>query len=251
LSDTNLLAVPTGFVIQGSGTTSGWHMLTSSDGRIWTEVPSGGRAISATDPECGWLAARLPSGASATDQPLWSISTDGLIWHDIGDPNHLDSTTDQIGWTTACFGGRWHMYAQYRQMPAGYQQGGMGRPLSSATPVASWQTIYWIDDSSLTLKSSGKIPTRLPNQAIAVSGDLIGVKANDDFTAEMLISTDGLSWADAGLMPPGVPRPSYLHGIPIMYRPTIARAGANVIAFGDPAAENVWGGEIYVTPVGG
>ncbi len=250
LINIDLLAVPTGFVIQGSDD-SGFHMFTSSDGRTWTEVSSGGRAISATDPECGWLATRLPSSASATDHPLWSISTDGLTWHDIQDTNHLDSTTDQIGWTTACFGGRWYMYAQYREMPEGYQPGGMGQPLSSATPVASWQTIYWIDEASLTLRSSGRVSTRLPDQAIAVSGVLIGVKANDDFTAEMLTSRDGLSWADAGLMPPDVPRPSYLHGIPIMYRPTIARAGSNVIAWGDSAADNVLGAEIYVAHVGG
>jgi hypothetical protein len=38
-----------------------------------------------------------------------------------------------------------------------------------------------------------------------------------------------------------------------MYRPTIARAGSSVIAWGDPAAEdaNVWGAEIYVAHVGG
>jgi hypothetical protein len=253
LLDINVLAVPTGFVIQGSGTTSGWHMLMSSDGLTWTEVPSGGRAISATDPECGWLAERLPSGATVTSQSLWSISTDGLTWRDIQDPDHLDSTTDQIGWTTTCFGGRWYMYAQYRQMPAGYQQGGMGLPLSTATPVASWQTIYWIDEASLTIRSSGKTSAQLPDQAVSANGVLVGVEANDDFTAEMLISTDGLSWTDAGLMPPGVPRPSYLHGIPIMYRPTIARAGSSVIAWGDPAVEdaNVWGAEIYVAHVGG
>jgi hypothetical protein len=136
-------------------------------------------------------------------------------------------------------------------MPPGYQSGGFGQPASTATPVASWQTIYWIDEASLTLQSSGKISAPLPDQAVAVNGVLVGVKANDDFTAEMLTSRDGLSWSDAGLMPPAVPRPNSLHGMPVLYRPTIARAGSNVIAYGDPAAVDVWGSEIYVIHVGG
>ena len=32
---------------------------------------------------------------------------------------------------------------------------------------------------------------------------------------------------------------------------TIAAAGPNLIAFGDPAADGTWGGEVYVAPIGG
>ena len=119
-------------------------------------------------------------------------------------------------------------------------------PASTSTPVATWQTIYWIEDGTSILHSTGRLSTSLPDEVVVVDGCLVGAKANADFTSSLLLSTNAVGWTDQGLLPPGVPEPSYLHGMAVYPLPQLARAGSNVVMVGDALKPDEMGVGLYV-----
>ena len=66
------------------------------------------------------------------------------------------------------------------------------------------------------------------------------------FTTSLLLSTNAVDWTDQGLLPPGVPEPSYLHGMAVYPLPQLARAGSNVVMVGDALKPDEMGVGLYV-----
>ena len=116
-------------------------------------------------------------GSATEPHQAIALSSDGLTWRDVQDPDQLYTTKDLVGQAVFHFGGRWYLLARYRQMPAGYSGGGFGQPASTSTPVATWQTIYWIEDGSSVLRSSGPLSTTLPDEVVAMNGYLVEPEA--------------------------------------------------------------------------
>ncbi len=228
LFQTSIVAGPTGFVMWGwEVQTAEEHTVFSPDGREWQDisVQPGSQAWAAgsvfSDPTAGWLLVGAPMTTAESSAKL-ALSADGRQWTVVADPEELLSTPDQVGRTVFHFNGRWYLITKYRQMPAGYSPGGFMQPRSTSTPVASWQTLYWIDDGSSVLHSSGKLSTTLPDEVVAMDGYLVGAMANDNFTATLLTATDPLAWSDRGLLPPGVSEPEYCTGWPCTRCPSSA-----------------------------
>jgi hypothetical protein len=117
------------------------------------------------------------------------------------------ATQDLTGQTVFHFNDRWYVLAKYRQMPPGWSLGEFGMQGSTSTPVASWQTIYWIEDGASILHSTGRLSTSLPDEVVVIDRYLAGAKANVGFTSNLLLSTNAVDWTDQGLLPPGVPEP--------------------------------------------
>ena len=61
-----------------------------------------------------------------------------------------------------------------------------------------------------------------------------------------MISTDAFEWTDQGLLPPGVPEPASLHGMPVYYLPQLCRAGSNGVMQGPALKPNEMGAGLYV-----
>ena len=252
LVQTSITAGPNGFVMSGYDLkTSKPRIVFSPNGREWQDLrfEAGSQpfeaGVSYGDPAAGWF---LMGGYGTPGNLVqaMALSTDGLTWLDVEDPGHLYTTLDMIRQAVFHFDGRRYVLANYRQMPAGWSAGGMGRPASSATPVASWQTIYWIDDGSTVLHSSGRLSTTVPDEVVVMDGYLVGATANADFTSSLLLSTNVVDWTDQGLLPPGVPEPSSLHGMAVYPLPQLARAGSNVVMVGDALKPDEMGVGLYV-----
>ena len=239
LFQTSITAGPNGFVMSGYALkTSKPRIVFSPNGRDWQDVSfqAGSQPLETglafSDPMAGWF---LTGGYGTPGNPdeAMALSSDGLTWRDVEDPDHVYTTQDLNGQTVFHFKDRWYVLAKYRQMPAGWSPGGFGMPASTSTPVATWQTIYWIEDGSSILHSTGRLSTSLPDEVVVMDGYLVGAKANADFTSSLLLSTNAVDWTDQGLLPPGVPEPSYLHGMAVYPLPQLARAGSNVVMVGD------------------
>jgi hypothetical protein len=257
LGQATLTAGASGFVM------SGWELKTfknrlvfSSNGRDWQNVrfetgsPPLESGLAVSDPTAGWFMFGGYGSGSDVHQAI-ALSADGLNWRDAPDPTHVYETDFLVGQTAFHFDGRWYVLAGYRQMPADYSSGGFGLAASTSTPIATWQAIYWIDDGSVILHSSGRISTTLPEQVVVMDGYLVGARVNPDFTTSLVISTDGRSWTDEGLLPPGVPEPAYIHGVPFYSAPALRRAGDNVVMQGDALQPNEMGVGLYVAkPLG-
>ena len=252
LFQTSITAGPTGFVMSGVQVkTFESRVFFSPNGRDWQDLrfESGSQPLETglafSDPIAGWLLMGAYGSGSELHQAM-ALSNDGLTWRDVQDPDQLYTTKDLVGQAVFHFDGRWYLLARYRQMPAGYSGGGFGRPASTSTPVATWQTIYWIEDGSSILRSSGRLSTTLPDEVVAMNGYLVGARSNPDFTATLMISTDALEWTDQGLLPPGVPEPASLHGMPVYYLPQLCRAGSNGVMQGPALKPNEMGAGLYV-----
>jgi hypothetical protein len=252
LFETSITAGPNGFVMSGYALkTSKPRIVFSPSGRDWQDISfqAGSQPLETglafSDSAAGWFLMGGYGTPGNSDQAM-ALSTDGLMWRDVEDPDHLYATQDMSGQTVFHFKDRWYVLAKYRQMPAGWSAGGMGMPASTSTPVATWQTIYWIQDGSSILHSTGRIFTVLPDEVVVMDGYLAGAKANADFTSSLLLSTDAADWTDQGLLPPGAPEPSYLHGIPVYPIPPLGRAGSNVVMEGDALKPHEMGVGLYV-----
>lgn len=252
LFQTSITAGPNGFVMSGYELkTNKPRMVFSPNGRDWQDVtfqagsqPLGtGPAFS--DPAAGWFL--MAADRMQADPPLaMALSVDGLTFRDVEDPDHVYTTQDINSETVFHFKNRWYVLAKYRQMPAGWSPGGLGMAASTTTPVATWQTVYWIDDGSSTLHSTGRLSTPSPDRVVVMDGYLAGARANADFTTSLLLSTNAVDWTDQGLLPPGVPEPSYIHGMPAYPVPQLGRTASNVVMVGDALKPNEMGVGLYV-----
>jgi hypothetical protein len=105
------------------------------------------------------------------------------------------------------------------------------RAVSSATPIAVWGTLSWLDDGDRTVRSAGSIFGPMPEQVVAMNGYLAGVRSNADGSATLLVSTDGMKWQERGPLPKGS---------------RILRAGANLVIAAPSVEANRLGPVFYV-----
>jgi hypothetical protein len=250
LFQTRITAGPNGFVMSGYDlNTNKPRIVFSPNGRNWQDVSfqAGSQPLATglalSDPSAGWF---LMDGYVTSGSQAMALSSDGMTWRDVQDPEKL-FTNQELNLETAFhFNNRWYVLAKYTQMPAGWKAGGPGMVASTSTPVATWQTVYWIDDGSSILHSTGRLSTSLPDEVVAMDGYLVGYKTNTDFTSSLLISSNAVDWTDQGLLPPGVPEPAYFYGMAVHSLPTLRRAASNVVMVGDPLKPHEMGVGLYV-----
>jgi hypothetical protein len=243
------------FLLYGFDTTTGqYKLLRSPDGENWTSTVYATGSPPLTkglwvgyDPTAGWIAlGGFADGQSAEGRVPIATSKDGLTWTDAIDESAVYKVASEVSQSVVHFGDRWYLYASYATFPNGGRSLGPFPGFQQASPTASWQTVYWLQDGSQVIHSNGIVSAILPDEALSMGGYLIGLKPEDDGTTRLLTSTDAVTWTPAGLVPPGEPDQSSMRGVP-----QIARVGSSMVAFSPDAAGGVVGAELYLaTPTG-